>query len=97
MHADRDEQVAEAESIALLAWRTLDARDAGRVDLRCDASGRPQFIEANPLAGLHPTHSDLPMLATALGVSYQDLIAEIVESAMVRVTANEPFASSQHV
>ena len=25
--------------------------------------GQPQFIEVNPLAGLHPAHSDLPMLA----------------------------------
>lgn len=80
-----DHQVSEAESLALLVWRTLGARDAGRIDLRCDSSGRPQFIEANPLAGLHPTHSDLPMLATALGIPYRELIAEIVASASDRI------------
>ncbi len=65
--ADRDDQVRRAEEIALAAWRTLGCRDGGRIDLRCDADGCPQFLEANPLAGLHPAHSDLPMLATALG------------------------------
>ncbi len=94
---EHDGQVAEAEELALLAWRTLAARDAGRIDLRCDASGRPQFIEANPLAGLHPSHSDLPMLATALGMSYQELIAQILQSALARVPTNQRTDMTQHV
>ena len=80
-----DPQVAEAEQIALEAWRVLEGRDAGRVDLRCDAEGRPQFLEINPLAGLHPSHSDLPMIATAAGMSYHGLIGAIIESALERV------------
>jgi D-alanine-D-alanine ligase len=82
--AECDEQVRQAEEIALAAWRTLGCRDGGRIDLRCDADGAPQFLEANPLAGLHPAHSDLPMLATALGMSYLELIRRIVESAVTR-------------
>ncbi len=85
VRAEQDQQVSAAETLALLAWRSLEARDAGRIDVRCDASGQPQFIEANPLAGLHPTHSDLPMLATALGITYQALIDEIVQSVLTRV------------
>ena len=76
-----DPEVAEAEHIALAAWRELNGRDAGRIDLRSDGNGRPNFIEANPLAGLHPEHSDLPMLATKVGMSYLELIRRIVESA----------------
>lgn len=79
-----DETVRQTEEIALAAWRTLGCRDGGRVDLRCDAHGHPQFLEANPLAGLHPTHSDLPMLATALGIAYVDLIRRIMDSATER-------------
>ncbi len=79
-----DPQVARAEQIALASWRTLSCRDGGRIDLRCDAMGNPQFLEANPLAGLHPFHSDLPMLATAVGMSYVELIRWIVESAACR-------------
>jgi len=80
-----DPEVAEAERIALIAWRELNGRDAGRIDLRSDGSGQPNFIEANPLAGLHPEHSDLPMLATQVGMSYQELIRQILESAKQRV------------
>ena len=81
VRASADDQVREAERLALAAWRVLGCRDGGRIDLRCDADGNPQFLEANPLAGLHPTHSDLPMLATATGMSYVELIRRIVESA----------------
>jgi D-alanine-D-alanine ligase len=84
VEADRDEQVRRAEEIALAAWRSLGCRDGGRIDLRCDAEGQPQFLEANPLAGLHPAHSDLPMLATACGMTYLELIRRIVDSAACR-------------
>jgi D-alanine-D-alanine ligase len=83
--AAADEEVRRAEAIALEAWRVLGCRDAGRVDLRSDAQGRPHFLEINPLAGLHPFHSDLPMLCTALGIPYVKLIERIVESAAGRV------------
>jgi D-alanine-D-alanine ligase len=82
-----DDQVRTAQDIALAAWRALGCRDAGRVDLRCDTKGHPQFMEVNPLAGLHPTHSDLPILATALGISFVELIGQIIDSAIKRVKA----------
>ncbi|MCA9064036.1 MAG: D-alanine--D-alanine ligase [Planctomycetaceae bacterium] len=86
--ADTDPEVRQAEEISLAAWRALGCRDGGRIDLRCDGEGIPQFIEANPLAGLHPQHSDLPMLATAIGMPYLDLIGQIVASAANRVRTN---------
>jgi D-alanine-D-alanine ligase len=79
--------VVEAERVALAAWRVLGCRDGGRVDLRCDVSGQPQFLEVNPLAGLHPEHSDLPILATKVQLPYRELIGRIVDSAATRVTA----------
>lgn len=80
-----DHEVQEAERIALAAWKELQGRDGGRIDLRSDGNGQPSFIEANPLAGLHPEHSDLPMIATKVGMPYQQLINEIVQSATKRV------------
>jgi len=71
--------------IALQAWRALGARDGGRVDIRMDAKGVPNFIEVNPLAGLHPQHSDLPIICSMVGVSYQKLIGDILRSARKRV------------
>jgi D-alanine-D-alanine ligase len=85
VRADRDEQVRAAEQVALDAWRILGCRDAGRVDVRCDASGRANFMEVNPLAGLHPEHSDLPILASKCGVTFVELVRRIVESAAPRV------------
>jgi D-alanine-D-alanine ligase len=83
--ADLDPRVEEAEAVSLAAWRALGCRDAGRVDLRCDASGCPQFMEVNPLAGLHPEHSDLPILCAQRGIAYRRLIGEILSSAGKRV------------
>jgi D-alanine-D-alanine ligase len=69
-----------AEAVGLAAWRALGCRDAGRVDLRADAFGDPQFLEVNPLAGLHPRRSDLVILAGLAGIDFQELIALIMES-----------------
>jgi len=80
-----DPVVEAAEAVALNAWRVLGCRDGGRIDLRCDPQGRPLFLEVNPLAGLHPEHSDLPILCTALGIAYADLIGWIVDSAAKRL------------
>ena len=81
----RDPLVAQAEQIALDAWIALGCRDGGRVDIRCDERGQPMFLEVNPLAGLHPTHSDLPMIATAVGMPYAELVRAIVDSAATRI------------
>ena len=75
----------ELEALALEAYRMLQMRDAGRLDFRMDRSGKPAFLEANPLPGLHPTHSDLPMIATQEGMSFVELIGEIVGSAARRL------------
>ncbi len=74
-----------AAEVALAAWRALGGRDAGRVDIRCDAGGRPHFLEANPLAGLHPERSDLAILARQVGLGYQGLIGRILQSAGERL------------
>lgn len=74
----------ECKKLAVQAWQVLGCRDAGRVDIRCDASGKPYFLEVNPLAGLHPEHSDLPILWTMSGRRYSDLIAAIMDSALKR-------------
>ena len=84
-----DEQVRAAEVTALDAWRILGCRDGGRIDLRCDADGVPNFMEVNPLAGLHPEHSDLPILATMAGLPFVELIERIVTSAAQRIPTAE--------
>jgi D-alanine-D-alanine ligase len=75
----------ECKSVALRAWRALDAVDAGRIDLKADRNGKICFIEANPLAGLNPVHSDLPMLSRMYGIEYQTLMEMIMKSAIKRI------------
>jgi D-alanine-D-alanine ligase len=74
----------ELATLALAAWRCLGCRDGGRVDLRLDEKGKPHFLEINPLAGLHPKRSDLPILCRLIGIDYNELIRRIVESACAR-------------
>ncbi len=75
----------EAFNAALTVYRTLGCRDAARVDLRADSTGRLNFLEINPLPGLHPVKSDLPILARMAGTDYQSLLTQIVNSALERV------------
>jgi D-alanine-D-alanine ligase len=81
----RDALRREVEALALESYRVLECRDAGRVDVRCDGRGRPAFLEVNPLPGIHPTHSDLPMIATQEGMSYPELIGAIIDGAAERL------------
>ena len=75
---------ADVEATAVSICGLLGCRDAARLDFRVDRFGQPSFIEANPLPGLHPTHSDLPMIATQEGMTYSQLIDAIVNSALER-------------
>ena len=75
----------EAAAVALAAWRALGCRDAGRIDIRCDADGHPSFIECNPLAGLRPKWSELTQLAGLVGMTYEQLIGDILSEALARV------------
>lgn len=75
----------KCEEVALGAWRCLGCRDGGRIDLKMDAKGVPNFIEVNPLAGINPEHSDLPMLAGKKGIRYEQLLDMIMKSALKRV------------
>ena len=81
----KDKKREDVETLALACYRALECRDTGRVDIRLDADGNPSFMEVNPLPGLNPGHSDLPMIATQEGMSYLQLLKEIVISALERV------------
>jgi D-alanine-D-alanine ligase len=80
---DDDEALAGRET-ALRAYRALRCCDGGRVDLRSDGRAVPMFLEANPLAGIHPVRSDLVIMARLAGMSYDQLLSEIIDSALLR-------------
>ena len=74
----------ECKTVALNVWKALGGVDAGRVDVKADRNGRMCFMEVNPLAGLHPVHSDLPILSRMIGIEFQELIEMIMKSAIQR-------------
>lgn len=82
-----DATAKQAIVVALAAWNILGCRDAGRVDLRTDANGIPNFMEINPLAGIHPEHSDLPIICSMYGISYRRLFEMILESVSLRINS----------
>jgi len=76
----------QCEKSALEIWKMLGCRDAGRVDFRNDRFGIPNFIEINPLAGLNLIHSDLPILSKLQGITFDELIAMILDAAWERIS-----------
>ncbi|MUM76457.1 D-alanine--D-alanine ligase [Pseudodesulfovibrio sp. F-1] len=84
-----DEAAMGAARLALHAWRVLGCLDAGRIDVRLDSDDAPRFIEVNPLPGLNPESSDLPILWRLGGRTYDALIREILLSALDRVRRAE--------
>jgi D-alanine-D-alanine ligase len=84
----------EVEDVALATWRCLGCRDAGRVDVRLDAAGKPQMLEVNPLAGLTPEHSDLPIMAALQGMDFETLIGEILRCTATRIAAEAERAAA---
>lgn len=74
----------EASALAVDVYRTLECRDVARVDLRADHRGRLGFLEVNPLPGLHPVRSDLPIMARLAGLPYDELLRAIVDAAAAR-------------
>ena len=55
-----------------------------RLDFRLDEAGVPHFLECNPLPGLAPGVGDLTFIAEADGLSFEDLIGEILAGALRR-------------
>ena len=92
-----DPVAQNAAETARKAWVGLGCRDAGRIDLRVDASGTVNLMELNPLAGIHPQHSDLPIICNLAGIPYLRLLERIMESALERVRRKSGDASGQPV
>ena len=69
----------EVQALALKTHRTIGCRGCSRVDFRIDRSDRPFVLEINTVPGMTET-SLLPKAAAAAGISYDQLVAKIVQS-----------------
>lgn len=68
----------QLQDLAIQAHLAVGALDVSRVDMRLNGQGQPCLIEINTLPGLTPGFSDLCVIANAGGISYRDLILEIL-------------------
>jgi D-alanine-D-alanine ligase len=76
-----DEISRHIQEVALLAHRSLGCRGVSRVDMRVDPKGKPFVTDVNTIPGLTDL-SDLPAQARCAGMSYDELILKILESAL---------------
>lgn len=80
-----DKKIMEKiKKYSLKLFNYLSLRDFSRFDFRLDEEGNPYFLEINPLPGLNPQTSDLPIMAYKMGLSYEKLIMSVLESAFER-------------
>jgi D-alanine-D-alanine ligase len=78
------ETTARVQDVARRAHRALGCTDLSRTDIRLRKDGTPFVLEINPLPGLSPLDSNLPMMTAAAGLSHPALIQRIVTLAMIR-------------
>ncbi|MEO8036744.1 MAG: D-alanine--D-alanine ligase [Acidobacteriota bacterium] len=82
-------EAPDVATVALSVWRAFGLRDVARVDIRRDRAGVPNFVEVNPLPGVHPVNSDLIILARGFGWTYEQLIGRVVAAAEKRWRASQ--------
>ncbi|MGH8782762.1 D-alanine--D-alanine ligase [Paraburkholderia sp.] len=68
---------ARLKILARRAFDVLGCTDWGRADFMLDADGNPYFLEVNTAPGM-TDHSLPPKAARAVGISYQDLVVNVL-------------------
>jgi len=69
--------------LALKVYRGVECRDFGRVDFRVDNDGNPYVLEINPLPSLS-TEDVFMLVAKQIGITYEQIIGKILDSALKR-------------
>ena len=73
----------ELQAVALTAFEALGCSGWGRVDFMQDRQGRFWLLEVNTIPGM-TEHSLVPMAAADAGLSFDELVIEILHTADVR-------------
>jgi len=77
----------EISDLALKTYNAVECRDFGRVDFRVDKEGKPYVLEINPLPSLS-TEDVFMVVAKEIGISYEEIIGRILNSALKRHNLN---------
>ena len=84
INQDLKEKIME---LALRTYKAVECRDFGRIDFRVDSEGRPFVLEINPLPSLS-TEDVFMVVAKNIGISYEEMIGRILNSALTRYNLN---------
>jgi len=77
--------------LALACFKTLGGRDYGRIDIRLDKAGRPQFLEANLIPSLIDGYGSFPKACLInQGLSHEAMLIRIVTLALARLPLPVP-------
>jgi D-alanine-D-alanine ligase len=76
------EEESQLQRLALAAFAAAGAKGWGRVDIMTDEEGKPSVIEINTVPGM-TNHSLVPMAAKAKGLSFNELVFNILSQTVV--------------
>ncbi|EDP74258.1 D-alanine--D-alanine ligase [Hydrogenivirga sp. 128-5-R1-1] len=80
--AEIDEKLQEKiNKIAKKCWEVFNCKGAVRIDMIIDKNNTPYVLEINTIPGM-TEHSLLPKAAKAIGLSFEELVNEIIEGAL---------------
>ena len=79
-----DDVTREVQALVVAAYRALRCSGWGRADLMLDSENRPWLLEMNTSPGM-TDHSLVPMSARAEGVSYDELVLQVLSTASLKV------------
>lgn len=76
-----DEEAERISDLAVRAYKALGCSGWGRVDLMLDEQRNPLLLEANTVPGM-TDHSLVPMAAKEQGISFEQLVVQVLETSL---------------
>lgn len=78
----------EISALAKRAFKAVGGRGWGRVDIMCNSKGEFVLIELNTVPGM-TSHSLVPMAAKQYGLSFEELVVQILSTAQLSRMSSE--------
>jgi D-alanine-D-alanine ligase len=78
LDVEREKELAQ---LSIDAFKSIDGRSWGRVDVMADQNGRFNLLEVNTVPGM-TSHSLVPMAGLAAGLQFEDVVRVILEGSL---------------
>lgn len=91
-----DDLEQQVRKLALAAFNALDCKVWGRVDVMLTSAQQPLLLEVNTVPGM-TSHSLVPMAAKAVGLSFDELVLEVLKQTLSDRNASPKGGDSREV